>query len=225
MLNEEQIHYMFYENGKTKDRTDPSRRVTCKLYWSKYFHKDIISQISEQFNIKIEKMEGLPFIANLAYCGCSFVEAIHAWANICNLTIANLKDDKDLITKARVEIFSLIGYIATLKNTFNTFDTYDKSSFICYPKVFKLQNFSKLLNVIGIRLEDSKIYSRTKNLEKIMKKTLGFEDANAKIKISTLCDEINEQLIFFTDIARDVCFTDEEDFIIFLLRFDLKKMQ
>ncbi len=221
MLNEKQIHNMFYENGKTKDRKDPSRRVTCKLYYSKYFHKDVIAEISEQFNIKIEKMEGLPFIANLAYCGCSFVEAICVWANICNLTISNLKDDKDLVLKARNEIFSLIGYISTIKSNFDICS--NKAPLYC-SNVFKMQNFSKLLNVIGVRLEDSKIYSRAKNLEKIMKKTLGF-DKNTKIKLSTLEGEINEQLIFFAEMAKDICFCKDEDFIIYLLRFDLKKVQ
>lgn len=221
MLNEEQIHYMFYENGKTKDRKDPSRRVTCKLYWSKYFHKDVISKISEQFNTKIERMEGLPFIANLAYCGCSFVEAIHAWANICNLTIANLKDDKDLISKAKNEIFTLIGYISTIKNNF---ESCNNNSFKFCHSVFKLHYFSKLLNVIGIKLEDSKIYSRTKNLERLMHKTLVINNSNAKVKNSTLANEINEQLNFFMTMAHDICFVSDDDFIIFLLRFDLKKV-
>lgn len=214
MLTPKEIYDMFYTNGKRKDRTDPSKRVTCKVYHSKYFHQDTIDEISSLYGITAPKIEGLPFIAYLAYCGFSFTDAIDAWRKIANSTLNSI--DSDLIKKAKKEIIEFIGILCIIEKDFSIYSN--------YIEVTKFENFSKLLQIIGIRLSDSKILCREKNFSDALKRAYNTKIIDfAKVEES-LFIETESQLNFFSDIAKNICFVPEEDFIIYLLRYDLKKV-
>lgn len=217
MMDEKAIHLMFYENGKIKDRTDQSKRVTVKVHWSDAMSKETINVVASEYGKEIHILDTLPLIGNLAYCGFNFVDAINFWRKVSNITIN--ENDKDLINKSKQEIFSLIGYLHTLRNKVVSSEI--TPAFLC-QLVFEFKNFKKLLKLIGIKNVDSKIISRASNLKKIIKKSLGY-DENCKIPYDKLIEELNFQIDFFKTIADNICFCDDEDFVILLLRYDLKR--
>lgn len=218
MLDEYQIHYMFYENGKRKDRKDPSQRVTRKIYWSKFHHVATIEKISNNYKKTIVKQTDMPFIANLAYCGFSFVEAIDAWRKICNETIS--MQDSNLVKASIIEILAMVGYLHNARA--NITNSKENELLIC-NSIFNFEAYTKLLKCIGIRLEDSKILSRAKNLKEIMEKSLG-KSQKVSISMKNLEKEIDIQLNFYVDIAKSMCYIDDnEDLIIYILRYDLKR--
>lgn len=216
-MDEKAIHIMFYENGKIKDRKDPSQRVTRKVYWSDTMSDNAINTVSNEYGKQVKRLDTLPCIANLAYYGFNFVDAINFWRKVSNITINEI--DPELIDKSKYEIFSLIGYIHTLRNKVTLGEI--EPAILC-QLVFEFKNFKKLLKSIGIKNIDSKILSRVSNLKKIIKKSLGY-DENCKIPYDKLIEELNVQIDFFKTIVQQLCFCNNEDFVILLLRFDLKK--
>ena len=162
MLTEEEIHNLFYENGRIKDRKDPSKRVLAKVYYpSKYISSTTLEKYSEPEK-QIHIVHGMPYIANIAYCQYNFVQAIDVWRKITNDTL--------------------------------------------------------------ISQFDSKVVSRSRNLLKIISKSLGY-DKSSKISIEKLKYEIEEQLTFFTESIEIFSQANDEDFVIYLLRYDLKKIK
>ena len=217
MMDEKAIHLMFYENGKIKDRKDPSQRVTRKVHWSNAMTDNTIATVSDEYGKEIERLDTLPFIANLAYCGLNFVDAINFWRKVSNITIK--ENDNELINKSKHEIFALIGYLHSLRAKVVSSEI--KPAFLC-QLAFEFKNLKRLLKLIGIKSTDSKILSRASNLKKIIKKSLGY-DANSKITYDKLIEELNFQIEFFKNIAENICFTEPDDFVILLLRYDLKR--
>ena len=86
------------------------------------------------------------------------------------------------------------------------------------------KDYLNILSRCGIRYEDSKVVSRSRNLLKIISKSLGY-DKSSKISIEKLKYEIEEQLSFFTEIIEIFSQANDEDFVIYLLRYDLKKIK
>lgn len=223
MVNEKEIHLMFYENGKTKDRKDPSKRVTKKVYWPETFTKEIVQEVFSTYRNKIvEKLDTFPFFANMAYNGLNFVKSLSCYAKISNKVIA--KEDITLISKSKNEIFSFIGYLITLKRKVEILKenkTRYISLFLCEP-IFRFENYKKLLKLIGIKVDDSKTVTRSRNVKRIIRNSLGYD--SSKITLERLERELDYQIEFFTSLANSMCFdTDDENFVLYILRYDLKK--
>lgn len=219
MLTEEEIHNLFYENGRIKDRKDPSKRVLAKVYYpSKYVSSETLEKYSEPGK-QIRIVHGMPYIANIAYCQYNFVQAIDVWRKITNSTLVAQLDSK-IFMRARNEIFSLVGYLVTLKQILEKGVT---PPLLC-SQIFNFSNYLSILSRCGIRYEDSKIISRSRNLLKIISKSLGY-DKSSRISLEKLKVEIEEQLGFFTESIEIFSQADDEDFVIYILRYDLKKIK
>lgn len=223
MLDEKQIHYMFYENGKTRDRKDPSKRVIKKVAWSESFTLEIVQEVFSAYSHKqVKKMETLPFVANMAYNGLNFTKSLACYAKISNTVISSA--DKSIIPKTKNEIFSMIGYLLSLKRKVQNqkiVKSKSHSLFLCEP-IFKFESYKKLLKLIGIKPEDSKVITRAKNVKRIIRNTLGYD--SSKITLERLEKELDYQLDFYISLSDSMCFDpDNDNFVLYILRFDLKK--
>ena len=219
MLNAEEIHNLFYENGRIKDRKDPSKRVLAKIYYpAKYVSSETLKKYSDPEK-QIRIVHGMPYIANIAYCQYNFVQAIDLWRKVSNDTLINQFDSK-IFQRAKNEIFSLVGYLVTLRQILERGGT----PLLLCSQVFNFNNYLTILSRCGIKYEDSKIISRSRNLFKIISKSLGY-DKSSKISYEKLKLEIEEQLTFFSESIEILFQEDDEDFVIFLLRYDLKKVK
>ena len=218
MLNEKEIHLMFYENGKTKDRKDPSKRVTRKVLWPDAFKMEIVQEVFSSFkNKEVKKIDTLPFVANMAYNGLNFVKGLACYTKISYKVILN--EDEALIDKSKNEIFAMIGYLLSLRRQliFNP-----KSSIILCEPVFKFENYKKILKLTGIKVEDSKIITRSRNTKRILRNSLGYDSST--ITLARLRNELDYQIDFFASITDQMCFDrDNENFPLYILRFDLKR--
>ena len=219
MLTEEEIHNLFYENGRIKDRKDPSKRVLAKVYYpSKYISSTTLEKYSEPEK-QIHIVHGMPYIANIAYCQYNFVQAIDVWRKITNDTLISQFDSK-VFQRAKNYIFSMVGYLIALRQILEKGGT---PPLLC-SQIFTFSNYLNILSRCGIKYEDSKVVSRSRNLLKIISKSLGY-DKSSKISIEKLKYEIEEQLTFFTESIEIFSQANDEDFVIYLLRYDLKKIK
>ena len=224
MLDEKQIHLMFYENGKTKDRKDPSKRVTKKVMWSETFTPQMVQEVFSTYkaNKEIRKIDGLPFIANMAYNGLTFTKSLACYAKVSNKVLSLQKEN--LIDRTKEEIFAMIGYLLSLKRQIASKEFDEETSinvFLCEP-IFKFESYKKVLKLIGIKVDDSKIITRARNTKRIIRNTLGYD--SSKISLERLQKELEYQINFFINISDAMCFdTDEENFSLYILRYDLKK--
>ena len=118
----------------------------------------------------------------------------------------------------------MLGYLFLLKHKVEAYKEKNDNVcfFLCEP-IFKFESYKKLLKLIGIRNCDSKILTRASNIKRIIKNALGY-DTNKQISLETLEKELCYQINFFANIADQMCFdTDNENFSLYILRFDLKK--